>query len=389
LLTDGSAESRRHALNQRTLGRTGIAVTEIGLGTEFLLGVPRDDVVSVVCEAIDHGINYVDMFWAHPQFRDNMGAAFRDRRKDATITAHLGSTLAGDQYAISRDPEVCTDFFHDYLTRMETDHADILFLHNCNTPQDYDAVVSPGGLLDLAQSFIKQGKARFIGLSCHNVATAFRAIESGAIDVLMFPVNLASYAVPGKEELLPACAKHNVGLVAMKVFGGGSLLREKRIIELEDYQMGRQQMPGAPSHYDKPAEITPVQCLAYVLDQQEVATIVPGCKSVEELHAALHVYDSTEEEKDYRHILPAFAQFATGECVYCNHCLPCPSKIDIGKLISLLEQGKREITEEIRTSYDELSSKASDCVECGECSDRCPFGVDVISKMKEAAALFE
>ena len=81
-------------LNQRTLGRTGIAVTEIGLGTEFLLGVPPQEAVRVVCEAIDCGINYVDMFWAHPQFRDNMGAAFRDRRKDVTITAHLGSALA-------------------------------------------------------------------------------------------------------------------------------------------------------------------------------------------------------------------------------------------------------------------------------------------------------
>ena len=376
-------------MNQRTLGRTGIAVAEIGLGTEFLLGVAQQEVVRVVREAIDRGINYVDMFWAHPQFRDNMGAALRGRSEDVTITAHLGSALKGDQYAISRDPQVCTDLFHDYLTRMETDHADILFLHNCNTPQDYDAVVSPGGLLDLARSFIKQGKARFIGLSCHNVATALRAIESGAIDVLMFPVNLASYAVPGKKELLSTCAKHNVGLVAMKVFGGGSLLRDKRIIELEDYQMGRQQMPGAPLHYDKPAEITPVRCLAYVLDQPEVATVVPGFKSVEELHEAIRVYDVSEQEKDYRHNLPAFAQFATGECVYCNHCLPCPSKINIGRLISLLEQGKREITEEIRTSYDELSSKASDCVECGECSDRCPFEVDVISKMQEAVALFE
>jgi len=376
-------------LNRRTLGRTGIAVAEIGLGTEFLLGVPRDEAVRVIREAVDRGINYVDMFWAHPQFRDSMGAAFRGRREGVAITAHLGSTVRDDQYAISRDPKTCTGFFHDYLTRMETDHADILFVHNCNTPQDYDAVVSPGGLLELALSLVKQGKARFIGLSCHNVATALRAIEGGAIDVLMFPVNLASYAVPGKEDLLTACAKNDVGLVAMKVFGGGSLLRDKRVIEIEDYQMGRQQMPGAPLHYDKPAEITPVQCLAYVLDRPEVATVVPGCKSVEELRQAMDFYEATGEEKDYAHILPAFARFATGECVYCNHCLPCPSKIDIGKLISLLEQAKRELTAEIRASYAALSGKASDCIACGKCSERCPFAVDVLGKMEEAALLFE
>jgi predicted aldo/keto reductase-like oxidoreductase len=375
-------------LNQRTLGRTGLSVSEIGLGTEFLLGLPQHVVDSVIHEAIDQGINYVDMFWAQPEFRDNMGAAFRKRRNDVFITAHLGSTVRDGQYAVSRDTQVCIDFFHDYLTRMRTDFVDVLFVHNCNSAKDYETVASTGGLIDLAHSFVKEGKARFVGFSCHNVATALRAVESGAIDVLMFPVNLASYAVPGKDKLLPACAERHVGPVAMKVYGGGSLLRDKRIVELQDFQMGRQEMPGAPSHYELTAEITPVKCMAYVLDRTQIATTVPGCKSVEELHGALHYYEATAEEKDYAPILPAFAEFATGECVYCNHCLPCPSEIDIGRTISLLEQGKRELTDEIRTSYTELANDASDCIECRQCSDRCPFGVDVVAKMDEAVTLF-
>lgn len=58
------------------------------------------------------------------------------------------------------------------------------------------------------------------------------------------------------------------------------------------------------------------------------------------------------------------------------------------RLVSLLEQGKRELTEEIRASYEDLSSKATDCTECGQCSKRCPFEVDVVGKMQEAVALF-
>ena len=375
-------------MNQRTLGRTGLSISEIGLGTEFLLGLPQDTAVSVIHEAIDRGVNYIDMFWAQPEFRDNMSAAFRGRRGGVFITAHLGSTLHDGQYAVSRDTKVCTDFLHDYLTRMETDCVDVLFVHNCNSAEDYDTASSPGGLIELARSFVKKGKARFVGLSCHNVVTALCAIESGAIDVLMFPVNLASYAVPGKEKLLPACAKHSVGLVAMKVYGGGSLLRDKSVVELEDYQMGRQEMPGAPSHYKLTAEITPVKCMAYVLDRPQIGAAVAGCKSIEELDDALRYYDATDEEKDYAPILPAFADFSTGECVYCNHCVPCPSKIDIGRTTSLLEQGRRELTDEIRASYAELRTNASDCIACGQCSSRCPFGVDVIRKMEEAVALF-
>ena len=376
-------------MNHRMLGRTGLMVSEIGLGTEFLLGLSEEEVTGVIHSALDRGINYIDMFWSQPEFRDHMGIAFRGRRDQVVITAHLGSTLSDGQYAVSRDPKLCAEFFEDYLRRMDTDYVDVLILHNCNEADDYEAVMAPGGLLDLASSFVKADKARAIGFSGHNVVTAKQAVESGAIDVLMFPVNLASYAVPGKPELMLACAEHDIGLVAMKVFGGGSLLRDKGTIEIQDYQMGRQQMTGAPSHYAKLEQITPIQCIAYALDRPELSTIVPGCKSITELDQALAYCEADAKARDYVHILPAFAEFATGECVYCNHCLPCPSRIDIGGMISLLEQARREMTDNLRTAYGEMETDASDCIQCEQCSKRCPFGVDVVTKMAEAVSFFE
>jgi len=372
----------------RQLGRTQLKVSEIGLGTEFLLSVPSKDVEAVIDRAVDEGVNYIDMFWARPEFRDHMGKALRSHRSKLHLTAHLGSTLRDEQYAVSRDTERCKDFFDDFLLRTRTDYADVVFLHNCNTSEDFDGVMGNGGLLELAQDLVKSGKARFIGLSTHSVPTAIRAVESGAVDVLMFPVNLASYAVPGKQKLISTCAAHGIGLVAMKVFGGGSLLREGRMIEMEDYQMGRQEMPGAASHYAKPTPITPIQCLAYVLDQQDVASVVPGCKSVSELEGVLDYYSASADERDYAHILPAFAEFATGECVYCNHCLPCPSKIDIGGLIRLLEQALHGLTEELAKTYEKLPNDASHCMGCAECTERCPFGVDVVAKMIKAQEVF-
>ncbi|MFC2079136.1 aldo/keto reductase [Candidatus Bipolaricaulota bacterium] len=376
-------------MKTRTLGRTKLAVSEIGLGTEFLLGLPKATVIDVIHSATAAGVNYVDMFWAHTEFRDNMGEAFQGQRGKVFITAHLGSTIQQDgQYAISRDADVCSDFFHDYLKRMKTDYVDVLFLHNCNAQEDLQRVMDDGGLLDLARSFVKQGKARYVGLSGHNTVTTRQIVESGSIDVLMFPINLASYSVPGKPELLSACEAHNVGLVAMKVYGGGSLLNNTRAVELQDYQMGRQETAGAPSYYEKPLAISPIQCMAYVLDQPQVATTVPGPKSVEELLDALRTPSASSEEREYQRILPAFAQFATGECVYCNHCLPCPSLIDIGRTIRLSEQGQREVTEEVRFSYQEMETSASDCIECGQCAERCPFEVDVVAKMRAAVLLF-
>jgi len=107
------------------------------------------------------------------------------------------------------------------------------------------------------------------------------------------------------------------------------------------------------------------------------------------LTAALAYWESTEEEKDFSAIVADFQQYATGECVYCNHCLPCPAVIDIGQTIRLLEMAQQHLTAELQTAYGALSAKASDCAQCGACTERCPFGVDVTLKMEQAVELFE
>ena len=77
-------------------------------------------------------------------------------------------------------------------------------------------------------------------------------------------------------------------------------------------------------------------------------------------------------------------------CVnYCHHCLPCPEGIESGWVIWDLDQVPVRGIEQIREWYAELSVKASACVECGVCLERCPFDVEIIDKMREAAAVFE
>ena len=84
-----------------------------------------------------------------------------------------------------------------------------------------------------------------------------------------------------------------------------------------------------------------------------------------------------------------FKEYVTGECVYCNHCLPCPSRIDIGRMIRALETASNHPTAEQRAAYRALSATASECTKCGACIERCPFGVDVVSKMELARLRFE
>jgi predicted aldo/keto reductase-like oxidoreductase len=371
-------------MEYRTLGRTGLEVSAIGLGTEYLNGQPRETVVSVVREAIEQGVNYFDVVFSLPNYLDNLGVALQGHRERVILTGHLGSTEQNGQYRKSRSPKQSEPVFLDLLSRLNTDYVDILFLHNCDSQKDYDQLTKPRGQMELAQHLQQAGQARFIGFSGHTVATALQAIESGVVDVLMVPVNLAANAVPGKKDLLKACVAHNVGVVAMKPFAGGKLLQKQRTVRMSGYQMG-----GQALNLKKSAPITPVQCLAYVLAQVGVCTTVPGCANLEQLAAALAYGPATEEEKDFSALVADFQQYVEGECVYCNHCLPCPEMIDIGQTIRLLEMAQQHLTVELQAGYEALPAKASDCVECGVCVERCPFGVDVTTKMRQAVALFE
>ena len=367
-------------MNYRTLGRTDLKVSEVGLGTEYLIGAPSERIIAVVREAIAQGINYFDLFCAEPAFRDAMGQAFAGHRDQVVLTAHLGATVKNGQYEKTRSLRKARQFFDDFLARYATDHVDILFLHNCDTQKDFDKVMAPNGLLGLALELKEAGKARYLAFSGHTPSTAQQAVESGQIDVLMYPIGLAGNAAPGKKELLNACVAHNVGLVAMKPYGGGKLLLAKGTFSVNRYLSG-----GGTVQVNKRVPITPVHCLAYTLSQAGVSTVVPGCANLEHLADALAYCTATEEQKDFSAIVVDFQRFAEGECVYCNHCLPCPSAIDVGRTIRLLEMAQQGY--DARPAYQAMAANASDCIQCGACEERCPFGVQVMAKMTQAAAL--
>ena len=353
-------------MKTRTLGKTGLDVGIVGLGTEYLHQRSRETVVSVVGEAIERGVNYMDFVFTFPEYLDHLGAALKGQRDKVIITGHLGAAEKDGHYRKTRDVKECEELFSEMLSRLHTEYIDVLFLQFVDEEDDYERVMGSGGLLELARRFRREGKAGFIGLSGHSVPVALKAVKSGHIDVLMFPINLRSDAVLEEKELFNVCASRGVGLVAMKPFAGGKLFQK-----------------------EEARSITSVQCISYALSQIGVSTVVPGVKDLDELEAALHFLDATDEEKDFSSILPEFQQYVKGECVYCNHCLHCSDVLDFVQSIRLLYTAQHGVSEDLRADYQALSVKASACIECGSCTTRCPFEVDVISKMQRAVKLFE
>jgi predicted aldo/keto reductase-like oxidoreductase len=364
------------------IGQTGLQVSAIGLGGEHLLRASRETVVEVVHTAMDAGVNYMDLIWAHPSYRDNLAAALQGRRDRAVLVGHLGSTLKGTQYQRSRNARVCEQYWNDLRERLGTDTIDVAMIHNLNGIKDYEALLGPQGVVELAHRLKREGQARAVGLSGHSIELFQRVLQDRVVDLLMIPVSMAGNAQAGRNQLLRDCAAQGVGVVAMKAYGGGKLLRG-RTVYFARYQTG-----GGAYKKKVPAAITPVQCLAYALAQPAVATVIPGVANLGEMEAALALLTATDEEKDFAPALAGFQEFIQGECVYCNHCLPCPEEIDIGRVSYLLDVAGDEPSRSLWAEYAALPVKASACTACGACVKRCPFGVAVIDRMQQAATLF-
>jgi predicted aldo/keto reductase-like oxidoreductase len=378
----------------RKLGRTGLDVGVVGLGSEFLWHEPLEVVQSVVDLAVENGVNYIDLWMPSPEVRDNFGDVLQGRREKVLLAGHLGSTLKDNQYFKTRDRAMGEKYLQDFYTRLKTDYIDILMLHFIDEQDEYDCVFGNGWILEYALKLKREGRVRYIGMSSHKVPVSLQAVNNGYVDVLMFPVNPAFDALPGdtqlealwqkesynqldekgykpainRKELYSACVKQNVGIVAMKPYAGGWLLN---------------------GFTERSLKMTPAQCLNYSLSQPGVSTVVPGCKNIKEMQDALTYLSASDEEKDYSSAISESQVGLAGSCMYCNHCLPCPSRINIAEMTRLADSAAYGVSDEMKGKYDAIAHKASACIQCGACMKRCPFGVDVISNMERAVALFE
>lgn len=380
------------------LGRTGIETSAIGLGMEHLEKAAAEDVAAVVEPALEAGVRYMDVFMPTPGIRDIMGSLMKGRRERFQIQGHLGACLKDGQYFRTRDPRMAEAHAEDLLRRLGTDYVDTLMVHFVDEPAEWEEVSAPGGTLEIALRWKAEGRARAVGLSSHKVGAALAAVSGGLVDILMFPVNPSFDILPGDTKLEahweagPYDGLRKDGSKASDARRALFLECERRgvaIVAMKPYAAGWAFWKDNPSGIS----MTPTQCLEYALSRPGVAVAVPGCKTAAELEAALAWVDATDEEKDCGPVLGATGWRLSGACMYCNHCLPCPAGIDVAATARLADAARGAgpgggPAAALKDAYGRLPAPASACLECGDCEERCPFGVRVRDNMKRAAAVF-
>ncbi|MFX0038671.1 MAG: aldo/keto reductase [Promethearchaeota archaeon] len=282
------------------LGRTNLKVSEIGLGTEYLLGQSKKVVMSVLQEAIKNGINYFDIVFNVSEYIDKISSAIRDYRDEIILTSHLGSVEEHGKVRRTRNIKDCEETFSKNLTKFGRGYIDIVNLQYVKE-KEYESIIKPGGLLDLAKKLQREGKAKFIGISTHDTSIGQKAIKSGDFDMIMNQINIISHKIKERENFLNICKKENIGVVAIKPFAGGKLLQKNRTVSIAKYQSG-----GISVKKKIPLDISPIKCLSYTLSQTGVSTTVPGVKNTQELNEILAYENASDEEKDYSALIKEF-----------------------------------------------------------------------------------
>lgn len=375
------------------LGRTGMVVNPVGLGCEHLEKLPYEQVKAVVDAALDAGINIFDVFMSEPNVRSYIGRALEGRREQVILQGHLCAVWENGQYKRSRSIEDVKHFFADFMTRMNTDYVDIGMIHLVDTQEDFD-IIFGGEIIEYAKQLKEQGVIGCIGLSSHNPVIALQAVQTGLIDVLMFSLNPAYDLLPEntalgdvfkadtfkqkglegindvRAKLYATCEQMGVAITVMKGLGAGSLLSAET------------------SPFGVALSVT--QCIQYALDRPGVAAMMVGCRTPEEVQIAIDYQNATDDQRDYSVLLGTDPKYSlAGKCMYCNHCLPCVMGIDIAAVNKYLDLADQSgVTPTLQAHYSDLQKAASDCIGCGDCETRCPFGVGIVSRMEKAAKLF-
>ena len=187
-------------MRYRALGRTGLEVSEIGLGAEWLERHSEAEVMEIVHYCADQGINILDCWMSNPEVRTNIGKAIEGCRDRWIVQGHLGSTWQNGQYVKSRDLKIAGAAFQDLLDRFHTDYIDLGMIHFVDEEKEFHELMA-GEFYAYAEALKEKGTIRHIGMSTHNPKVAKLAAESGKIEMILFSVNPAFDMLPSSEDL--------------------------------------------------------------------------------------------------------------------------------------------------------------------------------------------
>ena len=328
------------------LWRTELMVTACSFGALPVQRRSVDDAVKLLRKAYDGGINYFDTANMYTDSEMKLGLALSDVRHDIIISTKSGG----------KDKATVTAHIENSLRMLKTDYIDLFQFHN---PASMPLPDDDDGPFAAALEAKRKGYIRHIGITNHRLDLANRCIESGLFETMQFP-----FSYIGSDEeigLASKCKQADMGFIAMKGLAGGMLTNAKA-------------------------------CMNFIKQFDNVVPIW-GIQTEEELDEWLRL----EKEGDFKlnDELKAVIEHDRKElcgnfCRSCGYCLPCPAGIDIPQAARMDRLLRRSPYGPYMTKeYHEKMHLIDNCLHCGACASRCPYGLNTPELLQHMLADYD
>ena len=323
------------------LGKTGIVTPQNAFGALPVQRVDMATAVKLLRKAYEGGMTFFDTARAYSDSEEKLGEAFDGMRDKIYIASKTQA----------KTPEVFWQHLDTTLKNLRTDYLDIYQLHcasQCYKPGDGT------GMYEAMLEAKKQGKIRHIGITAHLIGVAEEIVESGLYETLQFPF---SYLANEREiALVKATEKAGMGFIAMKGLAGGLLTDSNA-------------------------------CMAFM--SQYNALPIWGIQREEELDEWLSFFEKDAVMTDeIRAFIEEERKSLMGDfCRGCGYCMPCTVGIQINNCARMSQLIRRSPSKNfLSEEWQQNMLKIDECVDCGLCKSKCPYGLDTPNLLRKNLA---
>ncbi|MFC1931607.1 aldo/keto reductase [Chloroflexota bacterium] len=331
------------------LGKTGLMVSCIGFGSIPIQRISEDKAITVIERCLDLGINFLDTANGYTTSEERIGKVISGQR-DKIILATK---------SMAQTPDEIKSHLELSLKRLGTEYIELYLFHNVSDANTLKTILDPNGPRAVIEEAKKSGVVRHIGFSSHQIDIAREAVKSGYFEIIMFPFNFIFDEA--KDKLLPLVRERGMGFIGMKPLAGGMIdkanLAIKYVLRFPD--------------------VIPMAGIETVNEIEEIAKIV-------EEEQAMTEDEQAEMERIKQEVGSRF-------CRRCDYCQPCTQGISISGVMSYPTLIKRINPERLFVVkwFTEPFEKATECIDCGECEERCPYQLPIREMMTEYVSQYE
>jgi predicted aldo/keto reductase-like oxidoreductase len=291
--------------------------------------------------ALEKGMDFIDTSRMYTNSETRIGKALKESGKKVAVAT---KSFARSADGIQRDVETS-------LKELQRDYIDLYQCHGISSDEEYRLITSPNGALEGLLRAKEQGLIGHVGITSHSLDLLEKVLEDGLFETIM--VCLSFLEPAAEEKILPKARAKNVGVIAMKPFSGG-------VIE------------------------APETALKWVLSFPDIL-VLAGVEHKELIDQNWNVFqgDYGMVDSEKRKMEEIRKEFDKKFCRRCDYCQPCPAEIPIQFVLGIRSMIKRAGTSMMQTPMlRNMLEKAVNCTECGDCLERCPYGLPIPEMIK-------